>query len=107
VTFAQLDINDKSSIANFAGMIKANYGGFDILVNNAAIAYKGRDPTPFAEQARPTLCMLLLLPSEKNTHKNKHTQTHKYTQRERKTNTQRYKRKRKRERETQRSHIDR
>mmetsp|Transcript_52124 Transcript_52124/g.84229 ORF Transcript_52124/g.84229 Transcript_52124/m.84229 type:complete len:319 (+) Transcript_52124:27-983(+) len=55
VTFAQLDINDKSSIANFAGMIKANYGGFDILVNNAAIAYKGRDPTPFAEQARPTL----------------------------------------------------
>jgi len=55
VTFVQLDINNTTSIATFAGKIKANYGGLDILVNNAAIAYKGRDTTPFARQARPTL----------------------------------------------------
>lgn len=55
VTFAQLDISDKQSINNFALMIQKNFGGLDILVNNAAIAYKGRDPTPFQQQARPTL----------------------------------------------------
>lgn len=27
----------------------------DVLVNNAAIAFKGADPTPFAQQTRPTL----------------------------------------------------
>ena len=55
VTFCPLDINDKASIDAFASKINATYGGIDILVNNAAIAFKGRDPTPFAEQARPTI----------------------------------------------------
>mmetsp|Transcript_7145 Transcript_7145/g.11866 ORF Transcript_7145/g.11866 Transcript_7145/m.11866 type:complete len:307 (+) Transcript_7145:87-1007(+) len=27
----------------------------DVLVNNGAIAFKGRDPTPFAQQTKPTL----------------------------------------------------
>ena len=30
--------------------MQTTYGGLDILVNNAAIAFKGRDPTPFAQQ---------------------------------------------------------
>jgi hypothetical protein len=55
VTFVQLDINDSKSIRDFATAVKASYGGLDILVNNAAIAFKGRDPTPFAQQARPTI----------------------------------------------------
>lgn len=29
--------------------------GIDILVNNAAIAFKGADPTPFGQQADPTI----------------------------------------------------
>jgi carbonyl reductase 1 len=55
VTFAQLDITDEKSIQDFANSIKTTYGGLDILVNNAAIAFKGSDPTPFPKQARPTI----------------------------------------------------
>ena len=55
VTFCRLDINDQTSVAAFANAVNATYGGLDILVNNAAVAYKGRDPTPFAQQARPTI----------------------------------------------------
>lgn len=55
VTFAQLDITDEKSIQDFANTIKTTYGGLDILVNNAAIAFKGSDPTPFPKQARPTI----------------------------------------------------
>jgi len=55
VTFCRLDINDQTSIAAFANAVNATYGGLDILVNNAAIAFKGKDPTPFAQQARPTI----------------------------------------------------
>ena len=40
VNFHQLDIDDLSSIKNFASYIKEKYGGLDLLVNNAAIAYK-------------------------------------------------------------------
>lgn len=31
------------------------YGKVDILVNNAGTAFKGSDPTPFRDQAEPTL----------------------------------------------------
>lgn len=40
VKFHQLDIDDQSSIDRFAKFILDTYGGLDILVNNAAIAYK-------------------------------------------------------------------
>lgn len=53
--FRQLDIADKASISNFADHLLADYPTIDILVNNAAIAFKGSDPTPFARQARPTI----------------------------------------------------
>lgn len=38
--FHQLNIDDHSSIENLRDFLKANYGGLDILVNNAAIAFK-------------------------------------------------------------------
>eukprot|EP01116_Phalansterium_solitarium_P021842 TRINITY_DN6971_c0_g1_i1.p1 TRINITY_DN6971_c0_g1~~TRINITY_DN6971_c0_g1_i1.p1 ORF type:complete len:270 (-),score=66.71 TRINITY_DN6971_c0_g1_i1:210-1019(-) len=41
VEFHQLDIDDQSSISSFADFVKGKYGGIDILVNNAAIAFKG------------------------------------------------------------------
>lgn len=53
--FQQLDINSKESIAAAAAFFKEKYGGVDVLVNNAAIAFKNADPTPFATQAEVTL----------------------------------------------------
>eukprot|EP01039_Chlorochromonas_danica_P001105 gene1105-1203_t len=51
----QLDINSKESIQHFASALEHDYGKLDILVNNAGMAYKRSDPTPFKEQARPTI----------------------------------------------------
>lgn len=53
--FQQLDINDISSITRAAAFFKDAYGGVDVLVNNAGIAFKNADPTPFAIQAEVTL----------------------------------------------------
>ncbi|XP_045920117.1 carbonyl reductase [NADPH] 1-like [Micropterus dolomieu] len=53
--FHQLDINDPSSITTAAAYFKDKYGGVDVLVNNAAIAFKVADPAPFAVQAEVTL----------------------------------------------------
>ena len=38
--FHLLDINNENSIQNFADFIKEKHDGIDVLVNNAAIAYK-------------------------------------------------------------------
>ena len=35
-----LDLDDQSTITKFRDFIKENYGGIDVLVNNAGIAYK-------------------------------------------------------------------
>lgn len=43
----QCDISDGSSIAAFADAFSTEFGALDVLVNNAGIAYKGADPTPF------------------------------------------------------------
>lgn len=53
--FHQLDINDLSSITAAAAFFKDKYGGVDVLINNAGIAFKVADPTPFAVQAEVTL----------------------------------------------------
>lgn len=39
--FHQLDINDMNSITAAAAYFKDKYGGVDVLVNNAGIAFKG------------------------------------------------------------------
>ncbi|GIY73899.1 carbonyl reductase 1 [Caerostris extrusa] len=52
--FHLLDIEDIDSIKSLAAFIKSEYGGLDVLVNNAAIAYKMADTAPFAEQAENT-----------------------------------------------------
>jgi len=41
VEFHQLDLNDQKSVEHFAQFIKDKYKGLDILINNAAIAFKG------------------------------------------------------------------
>ncbi|XP_046552062.1 carbonyl reductase [NADPH] 1-like [Haliotis rubra] len=52
--FHQLDINDRSSIERLKSFLLSTYGGLDVLVNNAGIAYRNADPAPFAEQAEFT-----------------------------------------------------
>lgn len=38
-SFHQLDISDNKSIEKLKSYLQTTYGGFDLLVNNAAIAY--------------------------------------------------------------------
>ncbi len=40
VKFHQLDIDDRDSILKLRDFLKENYGGLDILINNAGIAFK-------------------------------------------------------------------
>jgi len=51
--FHQLDICDKSSVEKLRDDMVSEYGGIDVLVNNAGIAYFG--DAPFAEQVNDTL----------------------------------------------------
>lgn len=53
--FHQLDIDDESSVLKFRNYLQTTYGGLDVLVNNAAIAYKMAATEPFSEQATVTL----------------------------------------------------
>lgn len=53
--FHQLDIDDVESIQKFRDYLKDTYGGLDVLVNNAGIAYKNSSTAPFAEQAEVTV----------------------------------------------------
>ena len=53
--YLQLDISSPESIQNFVMKFKEDYGHWDILVNNAAIAFKSSDPTPFHAKAEPTI----------------------------------------------------
>jgi carbonyl reductase 1 len=50
-----LTVGDVNSHAQFAARMAENFGRIDCLVNNAAIAFKNADPTPFAGQTKPTL----------------------------------------------------
>ncbi|XP_069802223.1 carbonyl reductase [NADPH] 1-like [Dendropsophus ebraccatus] len=53
--FHQLDINDLTSIQALRDFLKEKYGGLDVLINNAGIAFKVADTTPFGTQAEVTL----------------------------------------------------
>ncbi|XP_069802222.1 carbonyl reductase [NADPH] 1-like [Dendropsophus ebraccatus] len=53
--FHQLDINDLTSIRALRDFLKEKYGGLDVLINNAGIAFKVADTTPFSTQAEVTL----------------------------------------------------
>ena len=53
--FMPLDISNDASIEAFAASLKSSFTQIDVLVNNAAIAFKGSDPTPFAMQSKPTI----------------------------------------------------
>ena len=53
--YHQLDIDDESSVLKLKDYMSTNYGGIDVLVNNAAIAFRSAATEPFSEQATVTL----------------------------------------------------
>lgn len=53
--FHLLDIESVESIKKLRDFLRKEYGGLDVLVNNAAIAYKVASTAPFAEQAENTV----------------------------------------------------
>lgn len=53
--FHQLDIISLESIQKFKKFLEEQYGGLDILINNAGIAYKVASTAPFTEQVEVTL----------------------------------------------------
>lgn len=55
VSSAPLTLGDTASHETFANQVERDFGKLDVLVNNAAFAYKNADPTPFKKQCQPTL----------------------------------------------------
>nr|XP_038944715.1 carbonyl reductase [NADPH] 1-like isoform X2 [Rattus norvegicus] len=53
--FHQLDIDNPQSIRALRDFLLQEYGGLNVLVNNAGIAFKVVDPTPFHIQAEVTM----------------------------------------------------
>lgn len=55
LVFHQLDINDYESVSKLKADMVKSYGGIDVLVNNAGIAYKMHMNIPFVEHVAPTV----------------------------------------------------
>jgi len=53
--FHQLDIGDETSVIRLRDHLQAEYGGLDVLVNNAGIAFKNSATESFGVQAAVTL----------------------------------------------------
>ena len=53
--FHQLDVTDSTSIARLAEFLRVNYGGVDVLVNNAGMYYMNDSDASLAEKARVTM----------------------------------------------------
>ncbi|GKY93918.1 hypothetical protein MPSEU_000358700 [Mayamaea pseudoterrestris] len=51
----QLTLGDIESHERFVKIMKDTFGKCDVLVNNAGMAFKASDPTPFEKQCKPTL----------------------------------------------------
>lgn len=55
LSYEPLTLGDVTSHEEFAKKMEKSFGKVDVLVNNAAMAFKAADPTPFTEQTKPTL----------------------------------------------------
>ncbi|XP_072757384.1 carbonyl reductase [NADPH] 1 [Anoplolepis gracilipes] len=53
--FHQLDITDDESVTKLRDYLKNTYGGLDVLINNAAIAFRSNATEPFGIQAEETI----------------------------------------------------
>jgi len=50
-----LDLNDVRSIQNAAAEVASRHGGIDVLINNASMAYKHADQTPWVQKTRTSV----------------------------------------------------
>ena len=55
VRFVEQDVTSEPDWDRVVDEATTRFGGIDGLVNNAAIAFKGADPTPFHEQTTPVV----------------------------------------------------
>ena len=56
VSYLPLEVGNRTSHSIFRQLLEEQFGDkCDVLVNNAAIAFKGSDPTPFQGQTKPSL----------------------------------------------------
>jgi len=55
--FHQLDITDQTSVEKLKDFLVEKYGGLDVLVNNAGIAYDQASTVPFLVQVEATLAI--------------------------------------------------
>lgn len=55
VLFHQLDICNQRSSMTLKTFLEKNYGGLDVLINNAGMAFKANATEPFGEQAEVTM----------------------------------------------------
>jgi len=55
VSSIPLVIGDASYYEPFRETLQEEFGKIDVLINNAAVAFKSADPTPFQEQCKPTI----------------------------------------------------
>lgn len=53
--FHQLDVTDETSIKTLHDYVEKTHGGIDVLVHNAAIAFKNAATEPFSVQAKETI----------------------------------------------------
>merc|ERR1712111_206591 len=53
--FHVLDIGNEETVVKLRDFMKEKYGGIDVLVNNAGIAFKNAATEPFGVQAKVTL----------------------------------------------------
>ncbi|XP_076634528.1 carbonyl reductase [NADPH] 1 [Colletes latitarsis] len=53
--FHQLDVTDENSIKSFRDYLQKTHGRLDVLINNAAIAFKNAATEPFSLQAEETI----------------------------------------------------
>lgn len=55
IVFHRLDICDQTSVQELRKFLEKTYGGLDVLINNAGIAFKAAATEPFGEQAEVTM----------------------------------------------------
>lgn len=55
VSFLPIEVGNKASHSHLRQLLEEKFNRLDVLINNAAFAFKGADNVPFEKQTKPTL----------------------------------------------------